>query len=235
MELQKLISQATDFLLTNPHNKIQPQDAIREDLVGIQIYDAPIFGVGSAKDPLFDGLKHPDVIHPDYLVPTQWLDEAKSVISFFLPFTKKVKDSNGIDFSHPSDEWLHARIEGEEMLNLLRTFLRDALINEGFPSVAPVLDSRFHMLARFASNWSERHTAYICGLGTFGLSKNLITQKGAAGRIGSVITTHSLPVTPRPYTSFYEYCNMCGKCSKNCPVNCIDPVSYTHLDVYKRQ
>lgn len=30
----------------------------------------------------------------------------------------------------------------------------------------------------FGSNWSERHAAYVCGLGTFGLSKGLITDKG---------------------------------------------------------
>ena len=39
----------------------------------------------------------------------------------------------------------------------------------------------------YASNWSERHVAYVCGLGTFGC-QGLITSKGLAGRFGSIIT-----------------------------------------------
>ena len=46
----------------------------------------------------------------------------------------------------------------------------------------------------FASNWSERHAAYACGLGAFGLSDGLITAKGKAMRVGSVVT--DLPLKP---------------------------------------
>lgn len=41
----------------------------------------------------------------------------------------------------------------------------------------------------YTSNWSERHVAFVCGLGTFGLSKGLITEKGIAGRLGSLIVS----------------------------------------------
>jgi epoxyqueuosine reductase len=81
-------------------------------------------------------------------------------------------------------------------------------------------DSTQHT-AKFTSNWSERHVAFVCGLGTFGLSKGLITPKGVAGRFASIITELYLPPDKREYEDIYEYCSMCGKCAKNCPANAI--------------
>lgn len=96
------------------------------------------------------------------------------------------------------------------------------LFLNNYSAVYPAADSRFGMLTQFASNWSERHVAYICGLGTFGLSKGLITKKGIAGRFGSVVTSAVLPVTQREYSNPFEYCTMCGKCAINCPAHAID-------------
>ena len=45
-----------------------------------------------------------------------------------------------------------------------------------------------------ASTWSERHVAYVSGLGTFGLSGGLITAKGQAVRLGSVDSPGPYPV-----------------------------------------
>ena len=73
----------------------------------------------------------------------------------------------------------------------------------------------------FTSNWSERHVAYVCGLGTFSLSKGLITERGVSGRFGSVVTDAPLPVTKRRYTGLYDYCLMCGACVRNCPAQAI--------------
>ena len=80
----------------------------------------------------------------------------------------------------------------------------------------------------FSSNWSERHVAYIAGLGTFGLSRGLITEKGMAGRFGSLVTTAELPVTERPYTDLYEYCSRCGACIRRCPVGAITQEGKRH-------
>jgi len=35
------------------------------------------------------------------------------------------------------------------------------------------------------SNWSERHIAYVAGLGTFSLADSFITEKGAANRVAA--------------------------------------------------
>lgn len=218
-----LTAATSDFLVRHPGNHVTAEDAMREDLVGLQIYDALVFAVADAGDPLFAALRDPKAVHPDYLLPTDWLPGARRVIAFFAPFSARVRRANARD-DQPADEWLHARIEGEAVLSLARLHLRDQLREAGHEAIAPSQDERFAWLGPYASNWSERHAAYVCGLGTFGMSKGLITSKGVAGRFGSVITTcDALPVTPRPYQGIYDYCTACGACAAKCPPGAIDP------------
>ena len=78
----------------------------------------------------------------------------------------------------------------------------------------------------YASNWSERHVAHACGLGTFGLCDGLITPLGKAVRIGSVVLRGNVKPTPRPYSRYDEYCpfktkGTCGACSKRCPAGAL--------------
>ena len=61
----------------------------------------------------------------------------------------------------------------------------------------------------------------MCGLGTFGLSKGLITKKGTSSKIGSIVTDLYVKPDIREYENIYEYCLMCGACVKQCPVNAI--------------
>lgn len=75
--------------------------------------------------------------------------------------------------------------------------------------------------ASYTSNWSERHVAFVCGLGTFGLSKGLITEKGIAGRLGSLIVSEKFAPRTREYTDIYEYCTRCGACIRRCPAGAI--------------
>lgn len=82
-------------------------------------------------------------------------------------------------------------------------------------------DRRFPPQAAFTSRWSERHAAYISGLGTFGLHKGLITERGTCGRFVSVLTDLPLTPTARPYTGLYDYCTHCGACVRRCPVGAI--------------
>ncbi len=80
-----------------------------------------------------------------------------------------------------------------------------------------------------ASTWSERHAAYVAGLGTFGLCNGLITPVGKAHRCGSVVARLSIPSTPRPYDDHRAYClffsqgGACGKCMTRCPAGAITP------------
>jgi len=228
MERQSLIKIAEDFIEHSQDNYIAKEIAISDNVVGMRIFDTPIFAFGSADDEYFALLKQPSVIGEHFLLPKEWLPGAKTVISFFLPFSEEVKNGNKRDMSWPSEEWLHGRVEGQIFLNNLCMKLKSVLINAGYNTVVPSLDERFwsntgspNRAAKFTSNWSERHAAFICGLGTFGLSKGLITQKGIAGRFGSVITELYLAPDKREYENIYEYCSECGKCAENCPVSAI--------------
>jgi epoxyqueuosine reductase len=228
MDKQDLIKSAENFVENSQDNYISKEKAISENVVGMRIYDAPIFAFASAEDEYFKSLKQPSAIGEHFLLPKEWLTGAKTVISFFLPFSEVVKKGNKRDMSLPSEEWLHGRIEGQAMMNKLCMHLKSELINAGYRSLVPSMDERFWSNTdkpgheeKFTSNWSERHVAYVCGHGTFGLSKGLITKKGMAGRFGSIVTELYLPPDRRGYEDIYEYCSMCGKCVKNCPANAI--------------
>lgn len=223
---QDLMKMASDFVEKSENNLITKQIALSEAVVGMKMFEAPIFAFGAADDDYFRLLKDPGAIGDHFLLPQEWLPQAKTVISFFLPFTEAVKKGNRTDMSWPSEGWLHGRIEGQAFINELCRYLRSELINAGYDSIVPCLDERFRAKTggttpSFTSNWSERHVAFVCGLGTFGLSKGLITKKGIAGRFGSIITELYLPPDQREYESTYEYCSMCGACGKKCPVNAI--------------
>lgn len=218
----EMVKELEQKIKSDSWNKVDPEDAICEDLAGMRLYDEPLWGFGDALDPLFETWKRPEVIHPEAMLPRDWLAEAKTVISYFFPFTEQIRHANAEDMARTSDAWLHGRIEGQEMISAVGRELCHILEKAGYKAVCPSLNPLFRMLADYTSNWSERHAAYICGLGTFGLSKGLITSKGIAGRFGSVITSCAFPVTKRPYEGLTDYCIMCGKCQRNCPAHAID-------------
>jgi len=202
-----------DFLAGSPLNIVQ-------DMGGLLIYDKPLVAAAAADDALFDQLKDPAVVGPRHMSPGEWMSDAKTVIAYFLPYTAEVRTANhgpGL----PAPEWLYARIEGEELNNALRRHLVDFLTEAGYRAIAPVLDDRFSVTG-FVSNWSERHVAFIAGLGTFSLNASLITKAGAAGRFGSIIVNTRLEPTPRPYTRRDEYCSGCGACIARCPVGAVN-------------
>ena len=113
-----------------------------------------------------------------------------------------------------STEWLHARIEGQIFLDKITDYIQSILEDEGFETICPTASGKLRKITPYISTWSERHTAYAAGLGTFGLSKGLITKKGMAGRFGSVITNAEFVADIRPYSEPFEYCIMCGVCDE---------------------
>ena len=92
------------------------------ELDSLRIFDPPLIGVASAGDSLFDELKEANVIGSHHLSPKEWLGSARSVISYFLPFTKRVRETNR-HLGLPATEWLYGRIEGERFNVALREFM----------------------------------------------------------------------------------------------------------------
>ena len=220
---------ASHYLASAEGNFIKAEQAISGNLVGMRLFAEPLIGFACASDTMFLELKQPHAIGEHFWLPEDWLPNAKTVVSIFFPFTELVRKANAETGKWPAPEWLHGRYEGQKLINEFCAHLRDELVSAGYPSVAPSLDDRFWSRgqgvtdgsATFTSNWSERHVAFACGLGTFGLSKGLITRKGIAGRFASIVTALDLGADAREYTSVYEYCSSCGDCIRQCPVGAI--------------
>ncbi len=233
MNVEELQAKLAEYVLASPDNAIQASWALRDEIAGTPLFDAPIVGCANADDPLFARIKAEDAILGDtFRLPEEWLPNAKSVISIFYPFSEPVRKSNWDNLGVPSDEWLHGRVEGHEFIHATDRIVERWLHDEGFQTCIPALEPSLAIIKRepedavgrplFVSSWSERHVAFVAGLGTFGLSAHLITRVGKAGRFGSIITTAAIEPTERPYGDDpYAYCTRCGACTKRCPVNAL--------------
>jgi len=216
-------------------NRVAEDVALTPELAGMVMYDTPLVGFGSADDPLFMQMKQEEAVGPWYMTPKEWYPGAKSVISIFFPLSEVVRSSSRSCTDEPSAQWLHARIEGQAYMVSFAGHLCRWLTEQGIGWCVPGSDSRFQEI-NLSSNWSERHAAYVCGLGTFGLSRGLITRRGMAGRFISVIIDAEIPADIRPYTGLYDYCIMCGACMTRCPMDAISlekcndkPVCHTQI------
>ena len=219
MRLENIATAMNEFTAASPWNVV-------ESLQDMRIFEAPLIGVAAATDSLFERLKEPDAVGPRHKSPLEWLDGAQSVISWFLPFTETVRVANRTE-GQPSTEWLYARIEGQAFNEALHRHLIDYLKKAGIKVVAPIFDGRFSVVER-RSNWSERHVAFVAGLGTVSLSCSFISKRGSAGRIGSVIVDLPLEPSVREYTEKDENCSKCGTCIRRCPPQAIDQNGKNH-------
>jgi epoxyqueuosine reductase len=200
-------------------------------------WERPLVGFASGDDPLFRQYKK--IIGKYHLTPKEIFEltfgknyqpEQISVISWVLPVSEDIRKSNRKEKIYPSLLWAHARNFGEQFNVRLRDHVVAVLKKKGYQAVAPMNSPHFRPLKSlrvgFASNWSERHVAYACGLGAFGLSDGLITPKGKAIRVGSVVT--NLPLQPSHRNDanhhanclYYSY-GTCKICAKRCPAGAI--------------
>ncbi len=224
MNRDQFVRLAGEYTEKNAGNYVPANQALSDSIKGMKMYEAPIFGFASAQDPFFRKLRDQHIVGKHHRMPLDWMREAKTVISFFAPFTEVVRNSNAEKMDWPSNEWLHARIEGQSFLNDLLRFLQKELEKQGHKTIVPSLSAEFSSKTAkqvYTSNWSERHIAYVCGLGTFSLSKGMITRKGVAGRFGSMVTEMPIEPTERDYDGCDDYCTHCGVCTRNCPAEAI--------------
>jgi epoxyqueuosine reductase len=210
---------------------------------GERAWGDPLVGFSRGGDPLWLSFK--DVIGPFHWAPAEIFSQAfptmkitageLTIISWVLPQTEATKADNHHEASFPSHRWARTRTYGEEINNSLKRHVVSSLQALGYEAVAPTLHDGFSWqnsdIYGFASNWSERHVAYISGLGTFGLCDGLITPIGKAMRLGSVVAHMQIPPTPRPYSSHTDYClffskGACRKCISRCPAGAISEAGH---------
>ncbi len=221
------------FVLASPDNRLQAID-------GEPIFEEPLVAFAHGRDPLFEELKA--VIGPFHLTPEELMKkaledglcpeadgpglESLSVISWVLPVAEGVRKANSRAKKFPARKWAHQRNYGEILNDKLRDHVAGLLRGAGFAAVAPMRTPYFSRVGEkgrgLTSTWSERHAAHAAGLGTFGYCDALITPRGKAHRVGSVVTSLALKAIPRPYESHNEWCLQfrgieCRQCEKRCP------------------
>jgi epoxyqueuosine reductase len=201
-------------------------------------WQTPLVGISRGDDPLYQWFK--EDIGPFYWTPAEIFaatfpgiraePEQLTVISWILPQTESTRRDNARETTLPAERWALSRKYGEEFNIKLRNHVVGFLNTAGHEAVAPMNSPlwKWEKSVRygFASSWSERHTAYASGLGTFGLCDGLITPRGKAMRCGSVVARISLPPSERPYGDHHAYClfyfnGSCGKCIQRCPADAI--------------
>ncbi len=215
----------------------QNSSSNRRKVDGGKYWEIPLIGFASGNDPLFNQYKK--IIGKFHLTPREVFEltfgkrrqpEALSVISWVLPTSEDIRMSNRKEVNYPSLLWAHTRDFGEEFNIKLRNYVVSQLKKRGYRAVAPMNASFWRRLRSprvgLASNWSERHVAYACGLGAFGLSDGLITMKGKAMRVGSVVTDLVLKPSEKLFphhqaNCLYYFNGTCQKCAGRCPAGAI--------------
>ena len=203
----------------------QKRDGIETD------WGTPLIGFASAEDPLFAHLRK--VVSATHAVPTDLLEEAKTVVAFFLPFRKAMTSTNR-QFRNCSEPWVVAYLETNEMIRQLSLSLQSFIDSEGHKTVVIPATHNFDK-KRLISDWSHRHVAYIAGLGSFGLNNMLITEKGCCGRVGTFVTSAEIPPDTRGSESacLHKYDGSCGKCAQRCVNEALFDNSFDRFACYK--
>lgn len=181
-------------------------------------------GFADAKSPEFERLK--EFVVSDHVMPEQVLAGATIVISYFLPFRKEMAATN-VGGSTSSPEWALAYEETNALFGKLNAYLIEKLGEAGVrAAVSPEATAFDRTILK--SKWSQRHVAYIAGLGTFGLNNMLITKKGCCGRISSLVTDlEAEPDQPqREENCLYKRLKKCKVCVKNCPSGALTTEGY---------
>ncbi len=191
----------------------------------------PVVKFANANDEMFSQLK--EIVRPTHALPEDFLEDAQTVISYFLPFSESVVNSN-IEGKYSSREWAIAYIETNKLISKLNKYINRELGRLNYKSTNIPATHNFDKDS-LMSDWSHRHVAYISGLGKLGLNNMLITEKGCCGRIGSIIT--NLEVEP-DQKSDKEFClnksgGTCNKCVQRCVNDALEIDSFNRHKCYE--
>lgn len=206
---------------------MQLDSGLVEDLVqtvldedGHGFWERPLAAFADARSPLFDELR--TVAYKGHRMPDDYLEGARTVVSYFLPFKESLAVKNCFG-STPSETWTEAYNATNAVAVKINEAICGAIRSEGYRCEAPkdagtIVDGTY-------SCWSQRHVAYIAGLGTFGMNNMLITDKGSCGRFFSVVT--DMPAKygapPEHERCLYKIDGSCGLCMNRCVAGALAP------------
>lgn len=170
----------------------------------------------------------------NHAMPCEMLPGARTVIVYFVPFSLEVNESNKVE-GYASETWARAYERTNEMMSHLNSHIIGELEKRGYKASAASDSAVRFDREKLISMWSYRHLAYAAGLGTFGINRMIITQKGCSGRIGTVITDldveHDEPM--KEQQCLYRKSGICGICMKNCVAKALEPGSFNRKACYE--
>jgi len=191
----------------------------------------PLAAYADAKDRMFDKLK--DIVSPSHALPGDFLEEARTVVTYFIPFHDDIVKSN-IKGRESSREWAISYIETNQLIFDVNSYIKEELQKSGLKSNIIPATHNFDE-KKLISDWSHRHVAFIAGLGTFGLNNMLITDKGCCGRIGSFVTDLKIEPTKRENNEncLYKHMKICKKCVGRCVNSALKSDSFDRHSCYE--
>ncbi|MBQ9015186.1 MAG: epoxyqueuosine reductase [Firmicutes bacterium] len=191
-------------------------------------YRSPVIGFASAHDPLYD--KTSEIVGYPVAKPTDLLENAKTVISFFLPYTAMVVKYARARREVSNKEWSLGYYETNNLIGSIMSELVEELHKMGIDAASePVTENYDHI--KLTATWGHKTSAAIAGIGTFGINRLVITPMGCAGRLGTVVMSAHLTPTERPdqENCYYKADGTCGVCAKMCPSKAITYNSFNRF------
>ena len=188
-------------------------------------WQAPLM-VTATVDDRFEPL--PQIAADNHFHPHDLLPTAKSVVVFFIPFKKELVNENKAG-ERPCRNWGVAYVQTNDLIDRLGQALSDMLAQQGFKSGLTPATHNFDE-ARLMARWSHKHLGYLAGMGRFGVHNMLITPRGCAGRLGSLVMEADFgdhPLIDTDEACLLKAGEQCGKCMQACPV---EALSEKHFD-----
>lgn len=225
---ERILSTAFEFLARSPLNRVGESET--------RWFDDPLLRFADARDPNFLECKRSVGSH--HLTPQEAWDaqhgegsfRSGTVIAIALPIAEPVRRTNARQREWPSREMVAFRnaqgavVDG--LLERLLAFVRE----EGRTGFVPARSQAFRAGPGPdgvpTSNWSERHVAFVSGMGSFSLNDAFITEKGIAVRMTSILTDLELPPSRGPRFGHGANClglsrGVCGACIRRCPAGAL--------------
>ncbi len=237
IELKSIINAVYCGLKLNNFNILGKKDE--------PLFLEPMMGVVSGVDDYYNFLKtHIGEFHWSPLevlrlkYKTEKINEENiRVISMVFPQNENTRLMQRKATVFPSDNWVVSRGEWEPLMKEFSGKLVSEMESLGYKAVSIDLQPEFQREVSeplgIASRWSHRHSVYAAGLGTFSLSDGIITEKGMAVRLSTMVievkseADQVIPTcTQDSRFGPYDWClyykdGSCGACIKRCPCEAI--------------
>lgn len=183
------------------------------------LFRAPMCAFSSAEDERYHELK--TIVGPWVKEPRELLPDARTVISFFVPFSKELV-AVSLREEPVARAWGEAYVVLNALYDVIGLTTAAYLRGQGF-SALPMAATHTYDPVKLESLWSHRSAAAIAGLGSFGVNRMLFTEKGAAGRCSSVLTSAPLNTTKEPAEQrcLHYLGGGCLLCLRACPVQAL--------------